>query len=78
MDFKIIALGDGPLVGFQYIPSSGQEDDWTEFNIYLLLFCFRLERWYYLSECRALLLRDKQKFSPDKIEDELYPKTNAH
>ena len=27
MDFKIIALGDGPLVGFQYIPSSDQEDE---------------------------------------------------
>ena len=45
MDFKIIALADGPLVGFQYIPSSDQEDDWTEFNIYLLLFCFSW-RWF--------------------------------
>ena len=30
MDFKIIALADGPLVGFQYIPASGEEDDWND------------------------------------------------
>ena len=45
MDFKIIALGDGPLIGFQYIPSSGEENDWTEFNIYLLLFCLSWRWW---------------------------------
>ena len=45
MDFKIIALADGPLVGFQYIPTSAEEDDWTEFNVYLLLFCLSW-RWF--------------------------------
>ena len=45
MDFKIIALADGPLVGFQYIPSSGEEEDWTEVNVYLLLFCLSW-RWF--------------------------------
>ena len=45
MDFKIIALADGPLVGFQYIPSRGEEEYGTEFNVYLLLFCLSW-RWF--------------------------------
>tara|TARA_Y100001938_G_C7809469_1_gene291170 strand:- start:242 stop:382 length:141 start_codon:yes stop_codon:yes gene_type:complete len=46
MDFKIIALADGPLVGFQYIPASAEEEnDWTELNVYLLLFCLSW-RWF--------------------------------
>jgi len=36
MEFKIIGLAHGPLLGFQYIDKE-DEDDWAEFNIYLLL-----------------------------------------
>jgi hypothetical protein len=38
MEFKIIGLAHGPLLGFQYIDKE-DEDDWAEFNIYLLLIC---------------------------------------
>ena len=38
MEFKIIGLADGPLIGFQFLDRL-HEDDWNEFNIYLLLIC---------------------------------------
>ena len=38
-DFKIIGLAHGPLVGFQYIDKE-HEDDWNEFNIYLVISLF--------------------------------------
>jgi len=38
MDFKIIALAHGPLVGIQYMPKE-HEDDWNEFNLYIIIFC---------------------------------------
>ena len=38
MDFKIIALAHGPLVGIQYKPKE-HEDDWNEFNLYMIVFC---------------------------------------
>ena len=38
MDFKIIGLAHGPLIGFQFLDRL-HEDDWNEFNIYLLLIC---------------------------------------
>jgi len=38
MEFRIIGLAHGTLLGFQYIDKE-DEDDWAEFNIYLLLIC---------------------------------------
>jgi hypothetical protein len=39
-DFKVIGLAYGPLLGFQYIDKAkDDEDDWNEFNIYLLIIC---------------------------------------
>ena len=38
MEFKIIGLAHGPLIGFQLLDRL-HEDDWNEFNIYLLLIC---------------------------------------
>ncbi len=38
MGFRVIALGHGCLLGFQFFPRE-HEDDYNEFNIYLLLFC---------------------------------------
>ena len=32
MDFKIIALAHGPLVGIQYMPKE-HEDDWNEYDL---------------------------------------------
>ena len=37
-NFSIIGLAHGPLLGFQYIDKES-EDDWHEFNIYLLIIC---------------------------------------
>tara|TARA_R110002012_G_scaffold96393_2_gene232375 strand:- start:2407 stop:2547 length:141 start_codon:yes stop_codon:yes gene_type:complete len=46
MDFKIIGLAHGPLIGFQYIDKIGDdEDDWNEFNIYLLIVCLSWRWW---------------------------------
>jgi len=46
MDFKIIGLAHGPLIGFQYIDKiAGNEDDWNEFNIYLLIVCLSWRWW---------------------------------
>lgn len=44
MDFKIIGLAHGPLLGVQYIDKES-EDDWIEFNIYLLLICLSWRFW---------------------------------
>ena len=38
MEFKIIGLAHGPLIGLQLLDTL-HEDDWNEFNIYLLLIC---------------------------------------
>ena len=38
MDFKIIGLAHGPLLEFQFIDKE-HDDDWHEFNIYLLIVC---------------------------------------
>ena len=38
MDFKIIGLAHGPLLGFQFLDKV-DEGDWNEFNIYLLIIC---------------------------------------
>ena len=38
MDFKIVGLAHGPLLGFQFLDKE-DEDHWNEFNIYLLIIC---------------------------------------
>ena len=38
MAFKIIGLAHGPLIGFQFLDRL-DEDDWNEFNVYLLFAC---------------------------------------
>ena len=37
-NFSIIGLAHGPLFGFQYLEKIN-EDDWNEFNIYLIIIC---------------------------------------
>ena len=44
MDFKVIGLAHGPLLGFQYIDKV-DKDDWNEFNIYLLIICLSWRWW---------------------------------
>ena len=42
---EIIGLAHGALLGFQYFPIGDleEEEDWNEFNIYLLIICIRLK-----------------------------------
>ncbi len=35
MDFSIMLLADGFLIGFTHYPKGEEEEDWTEFNLYL-------------------------------------------
>ena len=44
MEFKVIGLAHGPLIGFQYMDKM-EEEDWNEFNIYLHLICLSW-KWY--------------------------------
>ena len=44
MDFKIIGLAHGPLIGFQYMDKQ-HEDDWNEFNIYVIFFVICYKWW---------------------------------
>ena len=38
MEFKVVGLAHGPLIGFQFLYKL-HEEDWNEFIIYLLLIC---------------------------------------
>ena len=38
MEFKVVGSAHGPLIGFQFLDKL-HEEDWNEFNIYLLLIC---------------------------------------
>ena len=38
MEFKVVGLAHGPLIGFQFLDKL-HEENWNEFNIYLLLIC---------------------------------------
>lgn len=44
MEFRVIGLAHGPLLGFQYLDKMAEED-FNEFNIYLLLVCLSW-KWY--------------------------------